>query len=208
MDDFLKFFTIAFCMSSIIGPVSVLCIKQTIHHGFKAGMACGLGANTAETFYSIVAAFSIVIISSFLIEHQFYFRLVGGAVLLYLGAKSFFSHIKKQEKIVLKKNKLWVNYLSITALTISNPLTIILFMSIFTSAAIKADSVSAANPFIMVFGMWFGSFCAYLLLMTIVSLVRKKSNDKILEWINKISALVLIFFGSVSIYKAIIISAS
>lgn len=45
----------------------------------------------ADTFYGIVAAFGLTLISGFLLSGQFWFQLIGGIFLIHLGLKTFFS---------------------------------------------------------------------------------------------------------------------
>jgi threonine/homoserine/homoserine lactone efflux protein len=60
-----------------------------LHEGFRIGLMTGLGAALADGAYGFVAAFGLTAISSLLIAHQFWIRLIGGHFLLYLGAKIF-----------------------------------------------------------------------------------------------------------------------
>src|SRR4051812_1032329 len=68
-----------------VGPMSLLCMRQTLRCGFLAGLASGLGIATADGVYGAVAAFGLVAITDNLIGQQPWLRLVGGLVMIWLG---------------------------------------------------------------------------------------------------------------------------
>ena len=74
-----------------VGPMGVLCIRRTLTDGRIAGLVTGLGTATADACYGAVAAFGLTFISTFLVNQQFWLRLIGGAFLCYLGATTFLS---------------------------------------------------------------------------------------------------------------------
>ena len=88
---FLKGLLIGFSIAAPVGPIGLLCIQRTIANGRTSGLVTGLGAATADGLYGVVAAFGLTAISSFLVGQLFWFRLVGGIFLLYLGTKAFLS---------------------------------------------------------------------------------------------------------------------
>ncbi len=196
---FLKSVIIGFSLASVIGPISILCVKQTIRNGYKAGFVSTLGATTAEAFYAAVAAFGLTIISDFLVNNQFYFRVFGGAFLLYLGVKTVFSKLPKSQDVKMKNN-LWANYFTVTFLTVSNPLTIILFLSVFASLGLGAND--AMNPFVMTFGIALGSILAYSLLILVAAVLKKKASDRALEIIHIASGLMIIGFALYAFFGA------
>src|SRR4030067_3578543 len=89
--DFYKGLVIGFSIAAPVGPIGILCIKRTLSSGRIVGLASGMGAATADALYGCVAAFGLTFISNFLIREQFILRLIGGALLCFLGVKTFFS---------------------------------------------------------------------------------------------------------------------
>jgi len=193
MDEFIRCFFIGFALASVIGPISILCINQTIKYGFSSGFSCCLGASTADAFYSAIAAFGVSFVINFLNDYQYIFKLFGGLVLAGIGLKLLLTNIAKDEKIKTKKQNFILNYIAVLLLTIANPLTIILYMSAFTSIP------SGPNPIIMVLGILIGSIFAYLFLLGFVLIIKRKSDQKVIFMISKISAFVIFLFGSYNI---------
>lgn len=200
MNSLFQGFLIGFTIASIIGPISILCVKQTLNYGFKAGYVSTLGATTIEGFYGSVAAFGISQISNFLIENQFILKVIGGSFLLYIGLKSAVLRLSIESKIDLKKQKLWKKYLTIVSLTLPNPMTIMSFLAVFTSINFVNDTF---NPYFTVIGLVFGSTMAYLLLISVVTVLKKKSGENFLKIVNEISSIIIILFAAFTLYSAL-----
>lgn len=88
---FVKGIVLGFSIAAPVGPIGVLCIRKTLQFGRLSGLFSGLGAAFADTVYGIVTAFGLTFISSFLLAGQFWFQLIGGIFLIYLGLKTFCS---------------------------------------------------------------------------------------------------------------------
>lgn len=193
MEYFLKGLLIGFPITSVIGPISILIVRQTIVDGYKSGFVASLGASTADTFYGAVAAYGLTMISGFLVEQQFFLRIFGGAFLLYLGAKTVISKMPQRPNIAISKKNLWKNYFTVAALTISNPLTIILFLSVF--AGLDFSQETNFSPFFTTMGIAVGSVLAYVLLISVVLILKKKASEKALEIIHALSGVMIIAFA-------------
>lgn len=200
MHYFLQSILIGFSLASVVGPISILCVKQTIVNGYKAGFVATLGASTADTFYAAVAAYGLTMISGFLIEYQFFLRVVGGLFLLYLGIQTIMSKIPKTAEVKIKKHNLLANYFTIVALTIANPLTIILFLSIFAGFGFAQGQ--DIEPFFVTVGIGIGSVLAYVVLILIAAILKKKASDKALKNIHTVSGAMLICFALYSFFGA------
>ena len=74
-----------FIIAAPVGPVNVLCIQRTLEKGWKPGIVSGLGAALGDSLYGGIAGFSISIIIQFLIDEEFWFRLIGGILLVGIG---------------------------------------------------------------------------------------------------------------------------
>src|SRR2546423_14395893 len=103
-----------------VGPVNVLCISRTLAKGWRSGLVSGLGAATADTLYGCIAGFSITFVIRFLILEEFWIRLIGGMLLLFIGISYYFkrpqsfSHEKQGETDPS-------DYSSTFLLTLTNP---------------------------------------------------------------------------------------
>src|SRR3989344_9697373 len=191
---FIKGLIIGFSIAAPVGPIGVLCIQRTIAYGKTSGLLTGLGAATADGFYGAVAAFGLTVVSSFLVGQQFWFRLIGGAFLLYLGIKTFLS--KPAEKAATENHKgLFSDYLSTVFLTLTNPTTILSFVAVFAGLGLGSINGNTPSAILMVAGVIVGSALWWLILSGGVGLVREKFNMSALAILNKISGTIIFIFA-------------
>jgi threonine/homoserine/homoserine lactone efflux protein len=190
----LKGIILGFSIAAPVGPIGVLCIRRTLMQGIAFGLISGLGAATADAIYGCVAGFGLTFISTILIGGQIWLRSIGGIFLVYLGIKTILSKPSEQTTLV-KGNNLISAYISTFFLTITNPMTIISFTAIFSGLGLLGTSVKYMSAIILVFGVFTGSALWWIILSTVTGFFRVKFNSFGLQWINKISGLIIIGFG-------------
>src|SRR5262245_45368799 len=86
---FIKGFLIGVSMAAPVGPISILTIRRSLTRGPHAGLATALGVALADGFYAMVAAFGLTALSTLLISARYYLYLIGGGLLIYLGARTY-----------------------------------------------------------------------------------------------------------------------
>jgi threonine/homoserine/homoserine lactone efflux protein len=191
---FLKGLLLGFSIAAPVGPIGLLCIQRTVAHGRASGLVTGLGAATADGMYGAVAAFGLTAISGFLVGQQFWFRLIGGMFLLYLGVKTFLS--KPAEKAAASPHKgLFSDYASTVFLTITNPMTILSFTAVFAGLGLAGSGKGQTSPAALLAGVILGSALWWLLLSTGISFIRSWFNSKALRIVNGVSGVILIGFA-------------
>lgn len=178
-----------------VGPIGILCIRRTLQFGRFSGFFSGLGAAVADTFYGLITAFGLTFISSFLIAQQFWLRLIGGGFLLCLGAKMFFTRRQEHQKEVTHKTLL-SDFISTFFLTITNPMTILAFVAIFAGLGLSDMHENYWNALELVFGVFVGSTVWWLILCEGITLFRKRLNQTVMVWINRIAGLIIAAFGA------------
>ncbi len=187
---------IGFLASLPLGPVGVLCIQRTINKGRVSGIFSGMGAATVDAFFALVAALGLTYIINFIEEQQFLIQVIGGAVLILLGIKIFYTNPVKQIRRHRKqKNKLVEDFFSVLFLTLSNPLAVFLFVAAFAGIGIVTAGDSSVKSFLIILGVFLGAMVWWLSLTFFVDLFRKKFRLKQLWWINKIAGLLIVLFG-------------
>lgn len=203
LDFFLKGLILGVSIAAPVGPIGILCIRKTLQFGRFSGLFSGLGAAFADSVYAAVAAFGLTVISNFLLAGQFWFRLIGGVFLLYLGWKTFAAKAATGAKHV-PHTSLLNDFLSTFFLTITNPMTILSFLAVFAGlglSSIEGDYFQAGG---LVLGVFLGSALWWLLLSEGVTLFRKKVSDKVMVWINRGAGLVIFGFGITALLGAIL----
>lgn len=200
---------VGFSIAAPVGPIGVLCIRRTLTLGRLAGLLSGLGAATADALYGAIAAYGLTAISGILVGQSFWFRLVGGVFLIYLGVQTVLAKpaIKPAEVEGLTNAQgLAGAYVSTVILTITNPATIMSFAAVFAGLGLGTGVAGAASSqsgrlaaITLVVGVFVGSALWWLLLSSVVSLFRSIANPNTLQWLNRVSGVVLIMFGVIAL---------
>ena len=196
---FLKAFIIGFSIAMPVGPIGLLCIKNTLSHGFKIGFAVGLGAALADSFYGFLAGGGLALISKFLIDYAFYIKIIGGIFLIYLGVKEIKNYKEIPHKAAnIKTSHFFKTIFTVLLLTLTNPATIISFIAIF--AAIGGSSVGGLGLVTMIIGVFLGSLFWWLILAGAVSKIKHKISDDLMKKIKLLSGFVLFTFGCYALF--------
>ncbi len=184
-------------VSAPLGPIGVLCIQRTLNKGKNFGLVSGLGAAFADTFYAVLAAFGI----SFVVldAHNYIFRIVGGAILIIVGVKMFFTNPIAQIRKPTSSKSYWGYFASTFFLTLTNPLTIVFFAASFATLGLNKYSGHPGYLILMVVSVSFGALIWWFSLVFTVNAFRKKFRLRNLWWINKISGLLIALLAVVSI---------
>ena len=137
---------LGFSIAAAVGPISLLVIRRTLASGWLVGVASGLGVATADGIYGAVAAFgSDGHLGPAWWPSRRPLGLIGGAALD--GAGSAHSTRPAPYRALggpTTSRGLAAAYLSTVALTLTNPMTIILFAAIVVSLGIRQSTADAA----------------------------------------------------------------
>lgn len=196
--DFLFLFkgaVLGFAIAAPVGPIGVLCIRKTVQYGRLSGFCSGLGAAVADSIYAVIAAFGLTFVSDFLIQGQFWLRLLGGAFLIYLGLRTFFAKPQETATVPGSHKTLLTDFFSTFFLTVTNPLTILSFLAVFAGLGLTEFSGSYINVTCLVLGVFLGSTLWWLILSEGVALFRKKVSQKVMGWINRVAGILIMAFG-------------
>jgi len=194
---------IGFSIAAPVGPIGVLCIRRTLAEGRATGFVSGLGAATADAIYGCIAGFGLTLVTRFLMDQQVWLRLFGGAFLCYLGLKTVLSRPAKQAASA-KGSGLAGAYGSTFLLTLTNPMTILSFAAVFAGLGLASAEGSYASAGILVLGVFAGSALWWLMLSGGVSLLQGKFNARGLEWVNRISGVIITGFGVVALLSLMV----
>ncbi len=191
---------IGFSIAAPVGPIGVLCIRRTLADGRVNGLVSGLGAATADASYGAVAGFGLTFISGLLIDQRVWLRLIGGAFLCYLGIKTFLARAREPQARLAepgeaRRSDLAGAYASTLLLTLTNPTTIFSFAAIFAGLGIANTGGNYLAAALLVLGVFLGSALWWFILSGAVSLFRAKFGSRQLQWVNRISGVVILAFG-------------
>jgi len=183
-----------------LGPIGVICIQRTVNKGKLSGFLSGLGAATADTIFAAIAGFSLTFVISYIEEKQFIFQAIGGLIVFLLGIKIFYTNpVRQLRRHKRKQNNLVEDYFSVLAVTITNPLAVFLFIALFASLGVVADSSNWTHSLITTSGVFLGAALWWYILTSLVNAFRTKFRLKQLWWINKVSGAAIFTLGAIAI---------
>jgi threonine/homoserine/homoserine lactone efflux protein len=177
-----------------VGPLALICIQRTVKEGRLHGIFSGIGVATADSFYAAVTILGLTVISGLIITHQYLFRFLAGVVLILIGIRVFLSipsamSAKTEHETYLK------DYLSMVALAIANPLTLVFFVVILPGYGVVINTTSLLTTAEFVAGVFFGSTVWWVVLCGSIGSVRSRLSQENLGRINQVSGLFISCFG-------------
>lgn len=196
---------IGILIAAPVGPVGVLCIRRTIKDGWPAGLIAGSGAALADALYGAVAAFGIVYVSDFILDNQVMLKLLGGGLLMIIGAKMIYdrspevtnTNIEPEtEDLHLQQNP-FSEFIATFLITLTNPGTIIAFIAIFAGLGITNYGDKPILASVLVAGVFIGALAWWTSLNLFVGRFDHKIGINIQRRINLISGSVILAFAGV-----------
>ncbi|MFH0736233.1 MAG: hypothetical protein V1773_15615 [bacterium] len=114
-----------------------------------SGFLTGMGAISVDLMYVIIVGFGLTFISSFLIKRQFWLQNIGMIFILF-GYKTLLENLWSINKETISTTGLVHNYLSTLFLTITNPVTFLAFIAVFTGLRLEKLIVNYLSAMILV----------------------------------------------------------
>lgn len=192
---------IGFTIAAAVGPITLLVIRRTIDHGGLYGFASGLGVATADASYAAVAAFGLTAITSLLVSGHVLLGIVGGAVIAFMGWRTMVSRPSGPASDAERPGLIGA-FASIYALTMTNPLTIVLYAGVFAGIGLVAGS-SFTDAAVITLAAWLGSTVWWVILCSIVGWARGRVSTRAMLWVNRLSGAALVAFGVIAIFSAV-----
>jgi threonine/homoserine/homoserine lactone efflux protein len=186
---------LGFAIAAPVGPIGVLCIRRTLADGRLIGFLSGLGAATADMLYGAVAAFGLTSLQGLLVRQQTWLQIVGGLFLLYLGRRTFLTPPARHLAEAGDSRGKLSAYLTTLGLTLANPATILSFTLIFAGFRLGGESGGLLEPALLVVGVFVGSASWWLLLSSVVGLLRDRFNSSWMRWVNRLAGVIILGFG-------------
>lgn len=224
---FLKSVLIGMCAAIPLGPTAILCVQRTLSKGYKAGHAVGVGSSFGDTFYALIAITSVTFISSFLDDHKGWVLVVGGFIIMVIGAliagtnpAHEISHIqskkdkknRKKKEVQLQDHKDEKRSTLLTSasqgfvMTMSNPGALVLMLGVVAFFELDIqETCSSVNAILLALaGVITGSNIWWFILSNIINKFREKVRISQLIAINRIAGVVIGVLGTVSLVQGIL----
>ena len=198
----LRGFILGFTIAAAVGPISLLVIRRTIAQGQLYGLVSGLGVATADATYGAIAAFGLAAITDVLVDARVVLGLVGGLFLLWMAWQTIRSSPTEVATPAPTGRRGYAGaYLSILALTMANPMTILSFGALF--AGLGVTSGATGDAAFVVIGVLLGSAAWWVVLTAVIGRLHGRMTATWIHRINLASGLLIGAFALVAIGSAI-----
>ncbi len=181
-----------------VGAIAVLIVETGLRRGFRAGFAAGAGAAAADALYASLAIIAGEALSTILFPYGEGIKLVGGVVILGIGAYGIWMTVREyREKHILKpmepieERNIFFQFL---ALTIFNPLTIVYFSIIILGGGVK-DITRPIEGLLFVTGATLASLTWQTFLAGIGAFAHERMTPKFKMIASLFGYIVVIGFG-------------
>lgn len=201
MESLFKGILIGLMFGVPIGAVGAMTVQRTLERGFCAGLLTGLGSSAADCLYACVGVFGLTFISDFLLKYRTIITGIGGVLVLTMGISQI---VKKPAESAPQKSAEGAKmFLSSFAVGITNPAAILTFLFAFTYFGI-AEISGMLNGIFLVAGVFIGTYIWWGILSGVVCIIKRKSGDRGLPFMNKIFGFILTVFAAVIFGKVIL----
>ena len=191
---FVKGGVLGLSLAASVGPMSLICLRTTLAHGFAVGALAGLGIAAADVAYAAVAAFGLTAVTAFLTGEQGWLMLAGGLYLVWFGL----STLLRPPKIGAAPAERAAGLKAFTTcflLTLANPPTILIFTAMLAGLGLAEAPQGGLAALSVVAGVLLGSGGWYLLFAGVVAFARERVTGRPLRWINGVSGAALAGLG-------------
>jgi threonine/homoserine/homoserine lactone efflux protein len=192
---FVKGIVVGIVIAVPVGPVGVMCVRRTVLHGKLAGFVSGLGAATADAVFGIIAGFGLTVVSDWLLGYQQWLRIAGACLLLFVGGHSLLAKPQEVASAPNPESLPWY-YVSTFALTLTNPVTILAFVAIFSAVGLTGAEATLGRAAILVLGVCVGSLLWWLALSFGVGSIFRSFGPRHLAWITRGAGAILFLSGA------------
>ncbi len=200
---FLKAAGIGVAVAAPVGPMSLLCMRRTLTHGWRRGLAIGAGIATGDGAYASVAALGLAAVSRFMLAHERALHLAAGLFLLYLGLKPFFASGRDGSAATGKPARsLGGDFAGSVLLTLTNPPTIIMFAAVLTALA-PPVGFAMVTAFLTVAGVFLGSLLWWTGMVALLCAFRRAIGRRARTWIDRVAGAILAASGLVEVRRAV-----
>lgn len=187
-----------------VGPVSLLCARTSMRHGFVAGAAVGAGAALVDLLYACLGVAGVAALLQ-VTALRVGLGLLGAGVLVVLGVRTFRSAFRVRlgaetdDEVVAP----WSAFRTAVAATASNPLTIASWAAIFSAAAVASVVVDVVTTVELVVGVGIGSLAWFTTLAAAFTFAGRRVGTRGLAVIDGVAGLGLIAFGGLLAVRSV-----
>lgn len=203
--NFIKALCIGIGVALPLGPVGILSIQKTISKGRWFGFATGLGAACMDLIYAAMALFSLAFVSDFLDANRDYVLLIGGVVIVIVGASIFFTNpVKRLRQRNVEHTNRFTDALQGFLMTLGNPGALVLMLSLFAFVGIDPEAFDVPMSMLfMLAGVFIGESSWWFTVTSVVNIFRKKFSLRGLVMLNRIAGTIIAACGLFAFFEGL-----
>lgn len=195
MELFVQGIKIGLSVAAPVGPICLLCIRKSLTENLAVGIALALGTATADVIYAILGALGVTTINAILTDYKTYIELIGVAVIFYLGITALRHGVPTASNKECTTGTLIQTYFSMVLITLTSPMTIMLFAGIFAGLGSDFSLNNYVNLVPLSAGVFVSTGLWFAGLSFIVTTCKSWFNQKHLALVNTIAGVAIICFA-------------
>lgn len=202
----IKGIMIGLIISAPLGPVGVLCLRETLHGGRREGLLAGLGAMLSDVLYGFIVYLGVGLVLDFVMRYDAQLR-IGGSLIILIFSVLLYRNARKEIKSspTRRLSKLHGARKVLTAffVTVANPFIIFLILPLYTRFQFVRSDDLGWELIIAMLGLGIGCMLWWYILTYIVRLVADRTGHGGIRIISRIIAIILGIVGLIGIYSGI-----
>lgn len=203
----IKGILIGMIISAPLGPVGVLCLRETIHGGRREGLLTGLGAMLSDVLYSFIVYLGVGLVLDFVLRYDAHLRVIGGIIIVAFAAHLYYkSRGKIKQTPTQRLSKIHGLRKALTAffVTLANPFIMLLILPLYTRFQfVRETSTPGLELTIALVGIALGCMLWWYILTGIIRYVTSRTGDNSIHIVSRIIAIILGTIGLIGIYTGI-----
>ena len=201
----LKGFIVGLGASIPLGPLGVLCVQKTLSKGRNSGFITGLGASFSDTLYAAISLLGLAFIENLIDKNKDIVMIIGGAIIIYIGIRIFFTNPIKQIRQKNTNKKHVQDFIEAFLMTVTNPGAIFLILGLLAAVGINInDDEVRPSVVVILLGVFMGTVTWWFTLSTGINVFRKKFRIRQLVMINRVSGAIMGVLGVIAMFDGII----
>ena len=189
-------FLFGLTVAAAIGPIALLILNTSLRFGLSAGVRSAFGAAIADLLYAIGATFAGAAAVQAIAAYTLELRLIASLVLIAIGVYLLWGAFRPSSATQRTPQR-DRPFLTTLALTIVNPITLIVFASFVMQAGARA----ASDALGVAIGIFLGSLTVQLALaFGGAGLGRLFANPRAIQVLNVASGAGIALFGVVGLF--------
>jgi len=199
---FLKGLKVGLQIAMPVGGMTILCIRRSLTGHYIIGVTTGVAIAIADSLYALVAAISLTqVSSSFWNTYETVFNLLSIAVIAFLGISTLRAstperiHRERQDMSILK------TFISTFMITLSSPMTILLFLGLFSQMAAEGYFDDYVSILCIALGVTMGAATWFIGLSSFVYSIRQRFSTQNIAQVSLISGIGLLGFAAYRLFS-------